>query len=122
MEFLINYWYIILAAVAVVSVTVMFVVRFTKTPSDKQLSQVREWLLFAVTEAEKMFGSHSGKIKLRYVYDLFISKFPWLAKLVSFELFSKLVDDALVEMHELLEKNVAVAEYVYSDVTNNTKE
>jgi hypothetical protein len=118
MEFIMDYWYIILATMAIVTVGVVFVVRFAKLPSDKQLEQVREWLLFAVIEAEKMFGSHSGKLKLRYVYDLFVGKFPWLAKIISFELFSDLVDDALEEMRELLNKNDTVAEYV-AGVTND---
>lgn len=112
MEFIMEYWYIILAALAVIAVGVVLAVRFFKQPSSEQLAKVREWLLFAVTEAEAMFGSNSGQIKLRYVYDLFVSKFPWLAKLVSFEFFSKLVDDALDEMRELLDTNDAIAEFV----------
>lgn len=112
MEFIINYWYIILAALAVITAGVVFAVRFAKQPSDEQLAKVRKWLLFAVCEAEKLFGSNTGQIKLRYVYDLFVSKFPWMAKIVSFEFFSRLVDDALEEMRELLDQNDAVAEYV----------
>lgn len=119
MEFIIDYWYIILAAMVAITVCVVFAVRFAKKPSDEQLSKVREWLLIAVIEAEKMFGSNSGKVKLRYVYDLFVGKFPWVAKVISFELFSDLVDDALEEMRELLDKNDAVAEYV-AGVTSNT--
>lgn len=112
MEFIMEYWYIILAALAAIAVGVVLAVRFFKQPSSEQLTKVREWLLFAVTEAEAMFGSNSGQIKLRYVYDLFVGKFPWLAKLVSFEFFSKLVDDALDEMREMLDTNDAIAEYV----------
>lgn len=73
---------------------------------------MREWLLYAVTEAERELGGGTGKLKLRQVYDLFVTRFPWLAKIVSFETFSGLVDDALDEMREMLKNNNAVKELV----------
>ena len=76
------------------------------------LRSVREWLLWAVTEAEKELGGGTGKLKLRQVYDLFVTRFPWLAKIVSFELFSDMVDDALDEMREMLQNNKAVQQLV----------
>lgn len=112
MEFIINYWYIILAAIVAVAVGILMIVRFAKQPKVEQLVKVREWLLWAVIKAEEKFGDHMGQVQLRYVYDLFISKFPWLAKIVSFKLFSDLVDDALEEMRQMLEENDAVAGYV----------
>lgn len=108
MDFIINHWYIIVAAVALVAGGGFFIFRFVKLPPAEQLAKVREWLLIAVTEAETALGGGTGKLKLRYVYDLFISKFPWLVKVVSFELFSSLVDDALEEMRDMLKTNVAV--------------
>ena len=51
---------------------------FVKRPHTEQLKSVKEWMLFAVTKAEKELGSGTGKLKLRYVYDMFIAKFPWL--------------------------------------------
>ena len=112
MDFIINYWYIIVAVLAVIAAGVVFAVRFLRLPSEKQLAKVREWLLYAVTEAERIFGSQTGKLKLRYVYDMFVGKFAWIAKLISFEMFSDLVDEALKEMRSLLETNEAIAEYV----------
>lgn len=41
-----------------------------------------------------------------------MTRFPWLAKLVSFELFSDLVDDALEDMREMLDTNQAVKAFV----------
>lgn len=112
MEFIMDYWYILLAAVAAVAVVSVLAVRFFKQPSSKQMEKVRQWLLFAVMEAEKKFGDHMGQVQLRYVYDLFVGKFPWIAKAISFEAFRGLVDKALDEMKELLSKNEAAAEYV----------
>jgi hypothetical protein len=76
------------------------------------MNAIREWLLMAVTEAEKELGDGTGQLKLRYVYDLFVTRFPWAAKVVSFSTFSALVDEALVEMREMLDKNAAVKMYV----------
>lgn len=112
MEFIINYWYIIVAVIAALVVAGVAVYRYFGLPSDAQLDKVREWLLWAVTEAEKELGGGTGKLKLRQVYDLFVIRFPWLAKIVSFELFSDMVDDALDEMREMLKNNQAVKELV----------
>ena len=112
MNFIINNWYIILAAFAILAAAGIAVYRYFNLPSEAQLAKVREWLLWAVTEAEKELGGGTGKLKLRQVYDLFVTRFPWLAKVVSFELFSDMVDDALDEMREMLQNNKAVKELV----------
>lgn len=112
MNFILEYWYIILAFLVVAFVAGIAVYNFAKQPTTEQLVKVREWLLWAVTEAERALGGGTGKLKLRQVYDLFIARFPWLAKVVPFNLFSDLVDDALIEMREMLAKNDAVQEYV----------
>lgn len=112
MEFILENWPIIVAVIAVVAVAAVAVARFVGLPTDAQLSKVREWLLWAVTEAEKDLGGGTGKLKLRQVYDLFVQRFPWLAKAVSFELFSSLVDEALEEMREMLKTNEAAKAFV----------
>lgn len=114
MDFLLNYWYIIVAGLALAAVAVIYAVDFYKKSSDEQIAKVREWLLYAVMEAEKMFGSKTGVLKLRYVYDMFVKSFPWVAKMLSFEAFSDLVDKALEKMEEKLKNNDALAEYVAS--------
>ena len=114
MEFLANNWYIILAFATLVVVFGIYVARFLKMPTKEQMDAVREWLLMAVTEAEKELGGGTGKLKLRYVYDLFVVRFSWLAKVIPFSTFSELVDEALIEMREMLEQNVAVKVYVES--------
>ena len=108
MEFIMKYWYLFFAALAVLICIVAAVVKFAGLPSRKQIAKIREWLLFAVTEAEANLGSGTGQLKLRMVYDMFVQRFPWLARLISFEKFSDLVDEALVEMRKMLAKNEAV--------------
>ena len=112
MEWIIENWYILLALVCVVALAVYGVVFFLRQPRPKQLEALREWLLFAVIEAEKHLGGGTGKIKLRLVYDMFLKTFPWLAKAISFEQFSFLVDEALEKMRDLLEKNANIKGYV----------
>lgn len=112
MEFIVNYWYVILALAALLGIAVWYVYSYFRLPSEAQLAKVREWLLWAVTGAEKELGGGTGRLKLRQVYDLFIVRFPWLAKVVPFELFSRMVDDALAEMREMLESNPAAAALV----------
>lgn len=112
MEFIISYWYLIIAAIAVIVAAGIAVYVFLKSPRGEQLEKVKEWLLYAVTEAERAFGSSTGQIKLRYVYDMFLTKFPFFAKFLSFEKFSELVDDALRQMRHLVETNIAVQTYV----------
>lgn len=112
MDFIINNWYIILALAAVLGVAAWYVYRYFNLPSEAQLAKVREWLLWAVTEAEKELGGGTGKLKLRQVYDLFVTRFPWLARIVPFDLFSSMVDDALEDMREMLKTNQAVKAHV----------
>lgn len=111
MEFVLEYWYIILAAVVMAAVGIVLAVRFFKKPSSEQVAKVKEWLLMAVLEAEKQFGSGTGKLKLRSVYDLFVARFPWIAKIVSFETFAQWVDEALDTVEQWLTED-AIAEYV----------
>ena len=112
MEFITEYWYLILIAIAAAVVLAYLIYKFFKLPRESQIAKVKEWLLFAVTQAEKELGGGTGQLKLRYVYDMFVSKFPYLVRFVSFELFSRLVDDVLVKFREILSNNKAVQEYV----------
>lgn len=107
MNLLIDYWYIIIALIVLLIFVSGIIFVFFKSPSSTQINKVKAWLLWAVTEAEKELGSGTGKLKLRYVYDLFIIRFVWLSRVISFELFSSLVDQALDEMREMLRVNPA---------------
>jgi hypothetical protein len=71
----------------------------------KQPKKVKEWLLWAVIQAETTLGGGTGQVKLRAVYDLFVERYKVISFLVSFETFSKWVDVALEEMRVMLENN-----------------
>lgn len=112
MSFITENWFVLVALAAVASAGGYAVYTFAKMPSDRQLEKVQEWLLYAVTIAEKELGGGTGQIKLRYVYDMFVARFTWLAKIITFEMFSMMVDDALVKMKNLLDSNEKVQELV----------
>ena len=114
MNFIVENWYFIIVAVAVGVCIGVAVVRFLGLPRSEQIEKVQEWLLLACTKAEAELGSGTGKLKLPYVYDLFVTKFPWLSKAISFTTFSGLVDEALVKMRKLLAENNAAKALVES--------
>lgn len=112
MEFLMANWFLIVVGIAILACVGYAVYRYMQEPTEEKLAKVKEWLLFAVTAAEKELGSGTGQIKLRYVYDMFLTKFSYLAKSVSFETFSDLVDQALDKFRGLLDSNVNLKDYV----------
>lgn len=114
MEWICNNWFLVVAGIALLLVGIRAVYMMYVSPSSEQLEKVREWLLYACALAEKELGSGTGQLKLRYVYDLFLEKFPWLAKLLTFEAFSSMVDNALEEMKHLITTNVRVNEFIES--------
>lgn len=73
------------------------------------IDKIRNWLLWAVIQAEKEFGGGTGKLKLAMVYDMFIAKFPKLQTIIPYTLYSALVDEALVVMREMLKNDKIVA-------------
>jgi len=118
MKFIAENWYILLLGMAAAAVVICLIVKFFKIPHESQITKIKEWLLYAVTEAEKELGSGTGQLKLRYVYDMFVTKFPYLVKFVSFEYFSFLVDEVLVKFKELFKNNTAVKQYVSNAVVH----
>lgn len=72
----------------------------------------KNWLVWAVSEAESVFGSNTGKLKLRYAYELAVARFPTIAKLIPFALFSKMVDEALDVMRDMIENNKNIADAI----------
>lgn len=116
MQFLIENWTIFVAIFAVIFMAGVAIYTFLSYPTSTRIKKVREWLLYAVTLAEKELGGGTGQIKLRTVYDMFVARFPWVSRGISFEKFSELVDMALDEMKDILSTNERVNEYV----TNQT--
>ena len=113
-------WFLLVAIAAALGVSVWAVYRFFGLPTEKQREKVKEWLIWACIEAERALQSETGQLKLRGVYNMFcaVPAFTWVAKLISFELFSEWVSDALVTAKEMMINNKALAEYVYGEYTD----
>lgn len=112
MNFIMANWWLIIVVIALIAIVCYAIHVFMKMPTNAQLASVKEWLLYAVAQAEKELGSGTGQLKLRYVYDMFILRFSSIAKVISFEAFSKLVDEALYIFRNMLKDNQAVINYV----------
>lgn len=76
----------------------------------------KNWLVWAVAEAEKQLGSGTGQLKLRMVYDIAVARFPIVAKLLPFNLFGKLVDAALKVMNDMIANNTNIAEAITNQI------
>lgn len=119
--FIMNNWLTIILSIAALAVFVVKVVQFVRSPSDKQIENLKEWLKLAVTEAEAALGSGTGQLKLREVYDMAVEKFPWVGEFITFETFSTWVDEALEWMNNQLESNESVKAYVVDGTITPTK-
>ena len=112
MKWIIDNWSLLVVLACAMVAVFIYVKKFVNMPTEEQIAKVKEWLLFAVMQAEKELGGGTGTLKLRYVYDLFVTTFPDVAKLASFDTFSKWVDEVLVYMRRLLESNMDLRYYV----------
>lgn len=112
MNWLLDNWYMIIVIGALFGVIFYQYRHFNGLPNVEQENKIRQWLLYAVMMAEKEFQHGTGELKLRYVYSMFIDKYPRFASCVPFELFSRWVDQVLVQMKHLLETNKDIESYV----------
>lgn len=81
-----------------------------------QKAKIKEWLKWAVVEAEKLLGSGTGQLKLRQVYDWFCEQFSFLSAIIPFQVFSAWVDVALETMEKWLSENKQITAYVKNEV------
>lgn len=122
MSWLVENWVLIVVALAIVVAVISFLFTFKKLPTGKQLEAVKSWLLYWVLKAEASLGGGTGKIKLAMVYDAFVQRYPWLAKVISYETFSLLVDEALDTMREMLQANPKLLESINTAETVTTEQ
>lgn len=85
---------------------------FIKSTREQKIANIKQWLKWAVVEAERQLGSGTGQLKLRLVYNSAVNKFPFIVSLVSFEIFDEWVKEALKWMDKQLESNPAINEYI----------
>lgn len=103
LTFIANNWYLIIAFLAIAACVILSIKSFSILPSQKKIAKIKEWLKVAVDGAEKSIGSGNGEMKLNLVYKWFVKRFPFTSIFISFELFKKLVDEALDKISDVLE-------------------
>ena len=110
-------WYLIVAAAAALVLIGFSCYKFAGLPTADQVKKIKEWLVWACVEAEKELQSGTGQLKLRQVYDMFcnVPAFSAVAEMVSFDVFSDWVTDALSVAKEMLIENRSLARYVYGN-------
>ena len=121
---LIENWFFLVVMATCIVLVAWAIYGFLGLPTEEQRNKVKEWLIWACIEAEKKLQSETGQLKLRDVYNLFctVPAFTWVAKVISFELFSDWVSDALIAAKKMLVNNRTLAEYVYGDKTDEEVE
>ena len=77
-----------------------------------QRTKIIEWLKYAVSMAENELGKYTGQLKLRLVYDWFVEKFPIVASILPFKVFSSWVDVALNTMNKWINTKSPVGTYI----------
>lgn len=110
-EFIVNLPLICLFIALVVCLAAV-IYQFVILPKSGKKEALIEWLKWAVTIAEKEYGGKTGQLKLRYVWELALKQFPWIARCVDFETFSIYVDEALEWLKNQLESNDAMKQLV----------
>lgn len=99
---------ILIYLAALVVIAVVMLIAAVKVFGEQK---VRNWLVWAVGKAEQEFGSGTGQLKLRSVYNQFIARFPKLSTFITFKRFSVLVDEALNILSDML-KNGKIANII----------
>lgn len=107
-DFILANWDSILAALVVVIVAIVAVIKQEKTIIFKMLYSL-------VTEAEKQYGSGTGELKLSSVVSQVYSKLPSVASIIPVKTVEKWVEEALAKAKEKWAKNSNVATYITPD-------
>lgn len=98
---------------AIILIGIVLAIRdFMAKPTDEQIANIRQWAIGVVTMIEIDLGSGTGKLKLAKAYDLFLQRFPLLADVVTFEMFSHIIDQALIEAKNIWANNNAVKKMI----------
>ena len=75
--------------------------------SENGMETLKNWLWYAIFQAELFYGGKTGPVKLQSVYNEFVKIFPKLAKKISFNTFSDMVDAVLENVNETIKDNDA---------------
>lgn len=113
MIWIVNNYQTILVVIVIILGIIFAVVKFLKLTPAEQKKRILTILLDACIKAEQALGSKTGKAKRAQVYAVLKEKMPIITLFLSMEKFDELLDMALEEMKEWLEKNTEAANKIY---------
>lgn len=105
MEWIVNNWATIVGLLIITLGAVLAGKKYLDKDTEQKKEAIREWLKYAVTVTEKALGANTGKLKLQMIWSMATAQFPFITKILTFEQFSKMVDEALEWMKIQLETN-----------------
>ena len=111
-ECVLDNWWMVIIALAVIGLVITGISSYAAMNSDERINKIRQWLRYAVLQAERELGSGTGMAKLSMVYDMFVARFPAMARVVTFAEFSALVDESLLWLKNQLNTNEHMKEIV----------
>lgn len=123
LEWFFENWAILVGVLALLYFIYNSLKKFIKMPRLVRSEKVRVWILYAITEAEREFGGGKGEVKLGKVYGEFSKTFPAIAKIITFDTFKAMVDEALnaarvqLETEKLQEKIEVESKFKNAQVT-----
>ncbi len=110
LNFLLANWSSVLLVLALI---IAFIVLYIR--GEKKI--IYKILLFLITEAEKIYGSGTGELKLSYVISKIYDKMPKILKLViSLPQLVKWIEEALDYAKIIWAQNAAIDKYVSGDI------
>lgn len=117
LDFVQNYGLLIFGVVVFLALVGYVIYLFVKQPQ-----KIKEWLIWACAQAEIKLGSKTGQLKLREVYNMFIMKFPIVAKFITFETFQSWTEESLSTLQEWIENNEMIKNFIYKDTEDENNE
>jgi hypothetical protein len=101
--------YQVIIAIILIGVGIAGILHYAlSAPKTKNKEIIMNYLLLMVIEAEKLFQSKTGKIKFAYVYEKYLMRFPIVSKFIPKAIVEIMIEQALVEMRIMIEKNKEV--------------
>lgn len=103
-DFITTNWEFILTALLIIAAIIFLIVK-------DQKSIIYKMLYVLCDEAEKLYGSKTGKLKFAYVLERVYSALPSLIKLfIPYSTLEKWIEEALVELKEFWKEQAEIAE------------
>jgi LPS O-antigen subunit length determinant protein (WzzB/FepE family) len=115
MNFIINYWPMLIVAIAIIAMAVVTVIDFINKSPKERIETIKQWAVYACAMAEAHLGSGTGQMKMRETYDMFLQRFPSLATVITYEKYKEIAEKALLEFKQMLSTNPSIQEMIIKE-------